>query len=85
MKLDKAKEVASKVAEIERAQEQLKRFINTKEFCEIHIKGEDGTEREYSFSIDHNKDQDSIVIIRKCITEILENKIEKLCEALEAV
>ena len=85
MKLDKAKEVATKVAEIERAQEQLKRFRNTKEFCKIHIKGEDGAEREHSFSIDHNKDQDSIVIIRGCITKILENKIEKLCEALEAV
>lgn len=79
MKLDKAREIATKWDELGQAQKQLTRFNDTKEFCKIKITGEDGTEREHSFYIDHKKDQDAVRKIRKCIEEILEDRIEKLC------
>ena len=41
MNIDKAKEIAQKVAEIDEATLQLSRFNNTKEFCRITLNGMD--------------------------------------------
>jgi hypothetical protein len=83
MKIDKARQIAKKVDEIENLQEKIKRFNNTNQFCSVRIVGENGMEHEHSFYITYKKDSDEINSIRKYIAKIYEDKIEKLYKELE--
>jgi len=84
MKLEKAKEIASKIEQIEREEKQIQRFDNTVEFCKIEIRGEDGGERAYSFTLDHNKDQDIIDAVRIVVNQKLHERKVKILDDIES-
>jgi hypothetical protein len=83
MKLDKAKEVAAKLEELEKAQEQLTNFKNTKKSCKIRIFGEDDYQEKHLFSINHSDDELLMNKIREIIEESLEDKVIELRKELE--
>jgi len=66
---------------IERREKQLEQLSNTKEFCSINIKGENGNGKEFNFKFDNDKE--IISLIRNNISDFLKTDIEKGIQELK--
>jgi adenine-specific DNA methylase len=76
-----AKRVAEIVSEIKGLENKIVRFNNTKEFCEIEFRGENGDEREYSFGVGA-QDKELRQEIRTLISDKLKQRLAKLTSEL---
>jgi adenine-specific DNA methylase len=76
-----AKRVAEIVSEIKGLENKIVRFNNTKEFCEIEFRGENGDEREYSFCVGV-QDKELRQEIRTLISDKLKQRLAKLTSEL---
>ena len=81
MNYTQAKRVTEIVSEIERLEKQTEIFNNTKEFCKIEFRGENGNEREFSFSIPET-DKELRQNIRTLVADKLKERLEKLMSEL---
>ena len=84
MKYEQAKRVTEIVSEIERLEKQTERFNNTKEFCKISFRGENGNEREFSFSVDET-DKELRQELRTLVADKLKMRLEKLMRELDTM
>lgn len=80
MNREQAHKAASLISRIAEAERQLKIFENTKEFCKVIFRGENGSDREYIFQTD---EQEDVQRIRQYTQAILLSKIVKLSEELD--
>lgn len=80
MNREQAHKAASLIARIAEAERQLKIFENTKEFCKVIFRSENGSEKEYHFETDEKED---VQRIRQYTQAILVSKIVKLSEELD--
>ncbi len=76
-------EIREKIKEIERYEKQIELFNNTKEFCKIEIRGENGAERAYSFTVTYDKDNDIVEAIRSVINDKLKERQVKLLKDIK--
>ena len=83
MEKEKAVKASEILAKIDQAEKRLKVFENTKEFCKIKFRGENGAEVEHEFSDD--KDNDEVKLIRDYVHNLLKMKIAKLADELKAL
>lgn len=81
MEYIQAKRVIEIVNEIERLEKQTKRFNNTKEFCKIEFRGENGNGIEFSFSVT-GTDKELSQEIRTLVSNKLKERLEKLMSEL---
>ena len=81
MEHTQAKRVTEIVSEIERLEKEIERFNNTKEFCKIEFRGENGNEREFSFSVTET-DKELRQEIRILVSDKLKGRLEKLMSEL---
>ena len=84
MKYNQAKRVNEIVSEIERLERQIERFNNTKEFCKISFRGENGNEREFRFYVDET-DKELRQELRTLVADKLKMRLEKLMSELETM
>lgn len=82
MKLKTAQRVKQLLSEIERVEKQIERFNNTKEFCRIEFRGENGNEREFSFSVTQENDKELRQKIRTLVADELKVRSENLMSEL---
>jgi len=82
MELNTAQRVKQLLSEIERVEKQIERFNNTKEFCKIEFRGENGNEREFSFSVTQENDKELRQKIRTLVADELKDRLEKLMSEL---
>ena len=82
MELKTAQTVKHILSEIERVEKQIERFNNTKEFCKIEFRGENGNEREFSFSVTQENDKELRKKLRTLVADELKNRLEKLMSQL---
>ena len=82
MELNTAKRVKQLLSEIELVEKQIERFNNTKEFCEIEFRGENGNERKFSFSVTQENDKELRQKIRTLVADELKDRLEKLMSEL---
>ena len=75
MKTEEAVKIAEKVSDLKDAWGDLERFLNTKEFCKIKITGEDGTERQFSFTITDNP---LVIKVRKTVEDYLHERVRDI-------
>jgi hypothetical protein len=85
METPTAKEAHELVEQLDKVQKNIVLFHKTKEFCTIHLQGEDGNERQYKFMITHIHQPNLIDAIRDFIErqlykqlDIIETKIKQL-------
>jgi DNA integrity scanning protein DisA with diadenylate cyclase activity len=83
MEKEKAVKASEILAKINQAEKRLKIFENTKEFCEIKFRGENGAEVEHEFS--YKNDNDEVKLIRDYVHNLLKMKIAKLMDELNAL
>ena len=83
MEKGKAVKASEILAKIDQAEKRLKFFENTKEFCRIKFRGENGAEVEHEFS--YEKDNDDVKFIRDYVHNLLTMKITKLTDELNAL
>jgi predicted HTH transcriptional regulator len=76
-----AKRVEEIVNEFEQLEKQVINFNNTKEFCEIEFRGENGNEREFSFWV-REKDEELRQEIRTLVINKLKERLAKLTSEL---
>lgn len=81
MKYEEAKKVAEIVSEINKIEKQKEYFDNTKEFCKISFRGEDGAERQFNFSLDE-KGVELIKEIRRLVEDKFTIRLMELKESL---
>ena len=84
MKVEDAKKVSGLLDDLKNTNKKKQGLDNTKEFCKIHIEGEDGTEREYSLHLSHQHDPELIKRIREVIHGYLNEIEEKTIKEIEA-
>lgn len=82
MELKTAQKVKQLLSDIEQVEKKIERFNNTKEFCNIEFKGEDGNERLFSFSVTQENDNELRQKIRTLVNDELKDRLEKLMSQL---
>mgnify|MGYP001580167822 CR=1 FL=1 len=83
MEKEKAVKASEILAKIDQAEKRLKIFENTKEFCKIRFRGENGAEAEHEFS--YEKDKEEVKFIRDYVHTLLTMKIAKLTAELNVL
>jgi len=83
MEKEKAVKASEILAKINQAEKRLKIFENTKEFCKIKFRGENGAEVEHEFS--YETDNDEVKLIRDYVNNLLKMKVAKLTDELKAL
>lgn len=78
MKKELAVEVSVMVDKLISAEERLKLFDNTKEFCEIKITGENGSESKYQINFNWRADKPDVNKVRTLIRGLLVAEIKIL-------
>ena len=83
MEYDKAVQVSELVHKLNKAEKRLFDFDNTKEFCSIVFKGENGNEISHEFIYD--KDELETKSIREHVRGILSMRVSQLKEAIRII
>jgi hypothetical protein len=84
MEVEKAQAIAKILSDIETIEKKIERFNNTKEWCKIDFRGEDGTEREFMFTLSTEDTKDKLMVrdIRYFVADSLSKRLNNLLERL---